>query len=103
MQKTLLIFYARLGDVFQRRRLATLAEPYPEDCNFVVMIGTSVSQFLWTRQLPPASRSVPHKSSASARVCAVMRTRNQEAFLPTCERMTNGWRDPRTVGYLRWS
>ena len=44
--------------------------------------GRCRNQFLWTRQLPPASRSVPHKSSASARVCAMMRTRNQEAFLP---------------------
>src|SRR6516165_1829184 len=44
--------------------------------------GRCRNQFLWTRQLPPASRSVPHKSSASARVCSMMRTRNQEAFLP---------------------
>ena len=63
----------------------------------VTLSGRPCSQFFWTRQLPPASRRAPHNSSASARVCAATRTRYQEAFLPTCERITSGWRDPRTV------
>ena len=52
-------------------------------------------QLRWTRQVPPAARSLEHSVSAASRVCVATRMRCQIAALPSIVRTTTGSRPPR--------